>query len=98
MLAPVVRNKEYAGYAIGVLNFDRMSAFISAAAGGGEVLFSVLDRNGNIIVTNRPGQKPMTPLSRGKGDLVKLDNTIAQWVPPAPPIHRSWSDGESLST
>lgn len=85
VLAPVVRNKEYAGYAIGVLNFDKMSAFISAAAGGGEVLFSVLDRNGNIIVTNRPGQKPMTPLSRGKGDLVKLDNTIAQWVPPAPP-------------
>lgn len=84
VLAPVVRNREYAGYAIGVLNFDKMSTFISAVAGGGEVLFSVLDRNGNIIVTNRADQKAMTPLSRGKGELIKLDNTIAQWIPPAP--------------
>jgi len=85
VLAPAVRNGEYAGYAIGVLDFDRMNAFISAAAGGGEVLFSVLDRNGNIIVTNRAEQKAMTPLSRGKGDLIRLDDTIAQWVPPVPP-------------
>lgn len=85
VLAPVVRGNKYAGYTIGVLDFDRMSAFITAAAGGGEVLFSVLDKNGNIIVTNRDDQKVMTPLSRGKGDLVRLDNTIAQWVPPAPP-------------
>jgi PAS domain S-box-containing protein len=85
VLAPVVRNNEYAGYAIGVLNFDRMSAFISVAAGGGDALFSVLDRNGNIIVTNRSGQKTMTPLSRGPGELVKLDDRIAQWVPPVPP-------------
>lgn len=85
VLAPVVRNKEYAGYTIGVLNFDRMSAFISAAAGGGEMFFSVLDRNGNIIVTNRSDQKTMTPFSRGKGDLIRLDDRISQWVPPVPP-------------
>lgn len=85
VLAPAVRNREYAGYVIGVLNFDRMSAFISAAAGGGEVFYSVLDKNANVIVTNRTDQKTMTPFSRGKGDLIRLDDRISQWVPPVPP-------------
>lgn len=84
IISPVVSNGAYAGYTIGVLDFDKLSTLVSDVAGGGEVLYTVLDRNGNIIVTNRSDQKTMNSFSRGAGELVRLDDEISQWVTPVP--------------
>ena len=84
IVAPVVSNGEYAGYTIGVLDFDKLSALVSDVVGGGEVMYTVLDGKKNIVVTNRSDQKTMNSFSRGAGELLKLDDEISQWVPEVP--------------
>ena len=49
------------------------------------VVYTLLDKNGIVILTNRKNQTLMTPLQRPKGELVRLDDQVSQWSPQAPP-------------
>jgi PAS domain S-box-containing protein len=84
VLAPIMRNDQYGGYIIGVLDFDKMQSFISVAAGGGEVFYSVLDRHGKVIVTNRNDIKAMDPFSFTAGTLKPIDDKLSQLIAPIP--------------
>lgn len=85
MLAPVVSEGAFAGYIAGVLNFDRIHTVLENSSSGLEMRYTLLDRDGNVIMTNRADQKPLTPVSRGDGSLVAIDEEISQWVPKLPP-------------
>lgn len=86
MLAPVVIRGEYGGYVSGILNFDRIEAILRLHSAGQEMHYSLLDKNGNVIVTNRKDQKSMTPFSRSRGTLIRPEKDgIVRWIPALPP-------------
>jgi PAS domain S-box-containing protein len=82
MLAPVLRQGAYAGYIAGVLNLDRVRAIIDENSDSDSTLYTLIDNNGRIILTNRKDQKPLTPLVPSQGELKHLDEGISQWLPP----------------
>ena len=84
MLAPVVSRGGYGGYVTGILSLERISKFLELSAEDSELLFTLLDKNGNVIMTNRRDQTAMTPFARGKGALHQLDQSISQWIPVMP--------------
>jgi len=84
MLAPVLAHGSYAGYIACVLNLDRVHAILQENADSEKMLYTLLDNNGKVILTNRAGQQEMTPLVRGQGELRHLDDGISQWLPALP--------------
>ena len=85
MLAPVQVDGTYNGYIAVVLNLERVRAILAENASGEGMLYTLLDNNGKIILTNRQDQKAMTPLGRGQGELKRLDDGTSQWSPSLPP-------------
>ncbi len=47
--------------------------------------YTLVDKNRNVISTNRTDQTIMSPFVRDEGTLHHLDNGISQWVPVVPP-------------
>ncbi len=85
VLAPVVVKGGYGGYLIGVLSLHQIKEQLDKTSESSDILYTLLDKNGKVIMSNRPGQKSMTPVQRGKGTLKHLPRGITQWVPVAPP-------------
>ena len=85
LVAPVVKQGEWGGYINGVLSLEQIRDFLGKSAASNTMLYTLVDKNGSIILTNREEQKMMTPLVRGQGDMNRLDDTISQWVPALPP-------------
>jgi len=83
MLAPVLDHGQYAGYIAEVLNLDRVRGILDENTGG--MLYTLVDGNGKIILTNHKDQQLMTPLVRGKGMSRRFDDGIEQWLPAQPP-------------
>jgi PAS domain S-box-containing protein len=81
IFAPVVIRGEYAGYVAGVLRLEQIQDYFDKSLGQMSMLYTLLDKNGNVIVSNRTDQKVMTPFIRGKGTLNQLDNGIYRWLP-----------------
>ena len=93
MLAPVVANGEFAGYITGIMNFGQVQEVLARATEHNHLLYSLIDKNGKVILTNRPGQAPMSPFTRGAGTLKTLDGKISQWLPDLPhntPTSERW--------
>ncbi|GFO69536.1 hypothetical protein GMLC_31150 [Geomonas limicola] len=93
MLAPVVKDASYAGYITGILSLDRLKELLEVSAEHNGSFFTLLDKNGTVILSSRPDQKPMTPFKRGRGTPVHLEGGIDQWIPEARanlPISERW--------
>ena len=84
MLAPVVIRGAYGGCITAILNLDKVLDYLDSSAGNG-TLFTLLDKNGNVIMTNRPDQKAMTAFVRANGAFNSINSTIRQWTPTLPP-------------
>ncbi|OGQ87403.1 MAG: hypothetical protein A2512_01565 [Deltaproteobacteria bacterium RIFOXYD12_FULL_56_24] len=85
MLAPVVVGGEYRGYVAGILSLEQIREHLAKSTDKHAMLYTLVDNNGNTIMSNRADQKVMTPFVRGKGTLSRLDNEIDQWTPSLPP-------------
>ena len=85
ILVPLVTREEYKGHVIGILNLKQIREQLDTSLAENATLFTLLDNNGTIIMTNRTDQKVMTPIERGKGSLNRLDNDVSQWIPTLPP-------------
>lgn len=81
MLAPVVISGKYGGYVIGVLDLTQIRDHLDKSTDKSSMLYTLLDKNGAIIMTNRPDQAVMTSFVRGKGMFRNSDKGISQWVP-----------------
>jgi PAS domain S-box-containing protein len=93
MLAPVVIRGEYGGFVVGALNMEQMQVYLDTSVDRHATLYTLIDKNGNVIMTNRTDQKVMTPFVRGKGTLNHLDKGISQWMPvssPNTPVSERW--------
>ncbi|BCG45984.1 Sensory box histidine kinase/response regulator [Citrifermentans bremense] len=85
LLVPVVVRGEYQGCVTGVLDLTQVRDRLDRSCKLNGMLYTLLDGNGAVIMSNRPDQTPMTPFRRGKGTVKILDNGITQLVPYAPP-------------
>ena len=85
MLAPVVTHGEFGGYVVGVMSLEQVREQFDKSLVENATFYTLLDKNGNVIMTNRADQKVMTPFVRGKGTLNRIDKGISQWVPVVPP-------------
>ena len=84
VLAPVASNGAYAGYIIGVLNLEHIEALLdlnSQSLLAQKLNYALLDKNGNVIVSNIPTLKPLQPFARARGDLLPLADGLSQWLP-----------------
>ncbi|MBA4373275.1 MAG: hypothetical protein C0402_10510 [Thermodesulfovibrio sp.] len=84
LLVPIVLQGEYAGYVGGILNLQGLQTLIALNAKGQMIqglLFTLVDRHGRIIVTNREDMKVMDAFIREPGELKQLENGIVQWLP-----------------
>jgi two-component system cell cycle sensor histidine kinase/response regulator CckA len=100
MLAPVIVHGEYDGYIAGIMNLDQVKIQLDKSLAENNTLYTLLDKNGNIILTNRPDQKQMSQLLRGEGSLKRLDKNISQWIPKLPhntPISERWKKSLYIS-
>lgn len=85
MMAPVVIGGKFGGYVFGILDLHQVHEYLDKSAYESTTLYTLLDKNGSVIMTNRTDQKIMTPFVRGKGELTALENGISQWIPALPP-------------
>ena len=79
MIVPVVIEGKYGGYVAGTLGLNQILDYLGKKLEGHTAFFTLLDKNGNVIMTNRKDQTVMTPFMRDKGALHCLDKRISQW-------------------
>ena len=84
MLAPVVIHGEYSGYVTGILSLEQIRKHLDNCMLENAMLYTLVDKNGNVIMANRTDQKVMTPFVHAKGTINHLDARINQWVPVMP--------------
>ena len=104
VLSPVRNRGVYDGYIFGILSLDELRSELNEVVFGNNVLYSLLDKNKKIIMTNRTDQKVMDPLIRPRGKIVSINfnknifapddqNEIREWIPELPPntpIFENW--------
>ncbi len=91
--APVLTQGNYDGFTSGVLSLEQIEHQLSQLAGGEGMLYTVLDKGGKVIMTNRSDQTVMQAFARGRGAMNGLDAEVSQWVPNAvanKPVAERW--------
>ena len=81
MLAPVVIDGAYGGYVSGILSLEQIRAYLDVILHYNGTLYTLIDRNRSVIMTNRTDQKVMARFERGNGTIHPLDAQMSQWEP-----------------
>jgi len=93
VLSPVVLDGKYNGYVSGVLDLGSIQEIFATSFKN--TRYTLVDKNGNVIMTNRTDQTVMKPFARSTGTLMPLEAGISQWVPALPPhtpISEQWKN------
>lgn len=93
MLAPVVIRGEYCGYVSGTLNLAQIREYLDKSVERHASLYTLIDKNNNIITTNRSDQTVMQPFKRGDGAYSQPAAGVKQWFPKLPDnsqVSESW--------
>jgi PAS domain S-box-containing protein len=85
LIAPVVIQGEYDGFVAGFINLEQIRKYLDISLDRHDTLYTLLDENGNVIMSNRTDQTVMTPFASDQGTLHRLDAEVSQWVPVVPP-------------
>jgi signal transduction histidine kinase/CheY-like chemotaxis protein len=83
-----------------IVSLEQVRDHLDRSSDHNGTLYTLLDKNGNVIMSNRTDQKVMTPFLRGKGTLNLLDKAISQWVPALPPntpVSEQWKKSSYVS-
>lgn len=79
--APVIMDGKYGGYVTGILSLAQIREQFDSSTMGHAALYTLLDKNDHVIMSNRSDQTVMKPFARSEGKLSQLDAGISQWVP-----------------
>jgi two-component system, cell cycle sensor histidine kinase and response regulator CckA len=99
ILEPVLNAGKYTGHVYGALNLEQIWKHLDYEFDRINTLYTLVDKNNNVISTNRSDQTIMSPFARSEGTLHRLDNGISQWVPVLPPntpIMERWKQSASI--
>jgi PAS domain S-box-containing protein len=94
MLAPIISRGEYGGYISGILNLEKAHEIL-ARDDDSDIRYTLIDKNGNVIMTNRTDQKVMTHFIRNKGEMKHFNDQVSQWIPQLPsntPAPERWKN------
>lgn len=94
LLAPVVVDGQFGGHVFGKIALEQLQPVLENDIEG-ELRYVLVDKDENVIISNREDQKIMHPFVHGKGSMTPLDAGIMQWVPEArknKPISERWKD------
>ncbi len=97
VLSPVLIRKAYSGYISGTMRLDRIRDYLTLTAANSGLRFTLLDRSGDVILTNRSDQIVMQPFNLGKGEFKRVTDDINLWLP-APLPNTPISDQSKNST
>lgn len=85
LLAPVVKQGEFDGYVNAVLSLTQIRDILSRAIQDRNSLYTLIDQNGNVVMSNRPEQTTMKPFRRNTvGVLKHIGDGVSQWIPEVP--------------
>ncbi|MDD2540322.1 MAG: PAS domain S-box protein [Desulfuromonadaceae bacterium] len=84
MLAPIVTRGHYGGFAVGAMNLAQIQEYLNKKTDHDATHYTLLDRNGIVIMTNCADQKVLSPFVHGKGTFIRLEKGVSQWVPDVP--------------
>jgi len=90
MLVPVIARDSYAGYLAGVLDLRRVQDVLQESVTSSELRFTLLDKHGKVIISNRGDQTVMAHFEPGKGTRRPLGEGVARWEPDLPEDTPSW--------
>jgi len=79
----------------GNLNLDHIREYLSESAKEHASLYTLLNENGIVVLSNCLDQKALTTFKRTKGVLTNLENGVSQWLPtlsPFTPILERWKN------
>ncbi|MFZ4855223.1 MAG: PAS domain S-box protein [Desulfuromonadaceae bacterium] len=85
MFAPVISNGTYSGYITVNMNLRPILEDLDKSTAENALFYTLLDKTGNVIKTNRTDQEEMKPFLRSPGTLIRLDKAVSQWIPTLPP-------------
>lgn len=100
MLAPILILGEYAGFTAGIISLEHIRDYLDKRMGEDAMLYILVDKNGNIIMTNHTDEKIMTPFKRSNGTIDHLVSGIDQWFPLQPAnisLVERWKDSFYLT-
>ena len=78
--APVLVSGAYGGLTAGILSLDQIGHQLGQLSRGNGTLYTLMDKGGKVILSNRSDQTVMQPFVRGLGKLERLDAELKQWV------------------
>jgi len=84
MFVPVVSGGSYTGYITINLNLQQLKDHLETSTREFSTLYTLVDKNGMVIMTNRNDQAVMKPFARGVGKVIRLDGSMNQWLPELP--------------
>ncbi|MBV5328254.1 MAG: PAS domain S-box protein [Chlorobium sp.] len=93
-LAPVIINGAYGGSVFSILSLHQLQEYLGSGMDKSASHYSLIDKNGKVILTNRTDQTVMTPFVRGAGVFNNIYNGISQWIPTLPantPASERWN-------
>lgn len=82
LLAPVIQQDVYRGDIHAVLSLDQIREYLESSVGKDTLRYTLVDRNGTVILSNRSDTQTLTPYVRKAGNTIPLDDTVSQWYPP----------------
>jgi len=69
---------------IGILSLKQLQGILKSSLDQQSTLYSVLDRQGRVILTNRPDQQVMAPYVQPSGPVTDLGHATHRWYPAKP--------------
>ena len=81
LLAPVQRNGSYAGYVSGVLSLTHLRDYMGHGLDHTDLRYLVLDKNGTVILSNRPEYPTMSRYAPPEGQRAKFPEGSFRWTP-----------------
>ena len=81
MLAPVIVQGQFSGFITGTLRVEEIKEYLDSSLSTNAMLYTLIDKNNNVILSNRPNQTAMKPFDHEQGTYESLPGNISQWIP-----------------
>ncbi len=85
LLHPVLTQGQFNGVVSGVLDLKHMGDYVLKSLDSEAIFYTLVDKSGRVILTNRNDQEGGSPFVRAGGELTRLDAQVSQWTPTLPP-------------
>ncbi|MFH2122895.1 MAG: PAS domain-containing protein [Pseudomonadota bacterium] len=80
---PIVRDGKLSHFGLGAINLERMEKLLQQVSDRGNMLATIVDRNGRIVISTDPSRRPLDALVQKEGLAVPVSSEVELWMPGA---------------